>query len=60
MLPRRASPQAKWGATNVTVFMFMTTKAAVLMKVGGPFAGNLSRPARPLQKQVLENFPAVR
>jgi hypothetical protein len=25
MLPRRASPQAKLGATNVTVFMFMTT-----------------------------------
>src|SRR2546430_25356 len=26
MLPPRASPQAKLGATNVIVFMFMTTK----------------------------------
>ena len=25
MLPPRASPQAKLGATNVIVFMFMTT-----------------------------------
>src|SRR5271169_3291945 len=26
MLPRRASPQAKRGATNAIVFLFMTTK----------------------------------
>src|SRR5580765_3824934 len=29
MRPPRASPQAKLGATNVIVFMFMTTKAEI-------------------------------
>src|SRR6266853_3842593 len=34
MRPPRASPQAKLGATNVIVFMLMTTK---LRRVGGRF-----------------------
>src|SRR6266446_6570711 len=32
MLPPRALPQAKFGATNVIVVMFMTTKAAIALE----------------------------
>jgi hypothetical protein len=39
MLPRRASPQAKWGATNVTVFMLMTTKGGTPLFIGASSLG---------------------
>ena len=60
MLPPRASPQAKWGATNVTGFALMTTKAETAKLLAAMKPGTIGLMARLLYGTGMRLMECVR